>query len=151
MNTATSAFRTGTREDATGRAPSAPIPLGETGADNPAGGGLPVRTTPRVRPPHPCRAVPRGSGAGGRGAAMIPRSAVAHRCRTARPPEAGPSTPAELAERARAGYAATALTAVVSAAVVVAFLALAHLRAPDPVPAPVVPVPPAEVGPPGSR
>ncbi|WP_459547133.1 hypothetical protein [Nocardia sp. X0981] len=146
MNTATSAFRTGTREDATGRAPSVPIQLGETGTDGPAGGGLPVRTTPRVRPPRPCPAVPRGSGAGGRAVAMAPRPAVAHRCRPARPPQAAPATPAELVERARAGYAATALTAVVSAAVVVAFLALAHLRAPDPAPAPAVPAPPVEVG-----
>lgn len=146
MNTATSAFRTGTREDARRRAPSVPIPLGETGADGPAGGGLPVRTTPRIRPPRPCLAVRQGNGAGGRGAVVAPRSAVARRCRPARPPEAEPATPAELVERARAGYAATALTAAVSAVVVVAFLALAHLRAPDPAPAPAVPVPSAEVG-----
>lgn len=155
MNTAISVTGTGTREDVTVRARSGPVPPGAIGTACPAEGGLPGPDTRRPRPPRPCAVVAHRGGASGyrpvvgpapaarRGPAVAPRS---------RPPE-----PGDLVERARAGYAATALTAVITATVVIAFLALAHLRAPEPAPEPAAPgIPAAAVpapagGAPGSR
>lgn len=157
MNTTiTSVSGPGMWEDAAARALPVPIPPGETGTEVPADGGLPAPDTRRDHPPRPCSALPRRGRADGhrlvgRAPASVPRRGPAVR------PLPRPPVPGDLVERARAGYAATALTAVITAMVVVAFLALAHLRAPDPAPQPIpsplpaaaVPDPAADT--PGSR
>ncbi len=133
MNTAISVTGTGTREDVTARVRPGPVPPGETGTARPGEGGLPGPDTWRPRPSRPCSAGLHRGGAIGyrpvvRSAAVVARRGPALR---PRPPE-----PGDLVGRARVGYAATALTAVITATVVVAFLALSHLRAPDPAPGP---------------
>lgn len=154
MNTAISVSATGTREDVTGRVRPVPVPPGATGTAGPAEGGLPGPDTWPDRPAHPCVTATYRGGPGGR--RPIARPPAPRRGPAVRP-LSGPPEPGDLVERARAGYAATALTAVISAAVVVAFLALAHLRAPEPAPAPVpsgipgVSVPDPGAGVPGSR
>lgn len=159
MNTAISVTGTGAWEDATTRTALVPIPAGETGTGRPGGGGSPVPSPGRAS--RPCAGMARpvaragrspivtGSGTPG-GAHVRRRAAQAAPGRPAarRGPAVAPA-PGELVRRARAGFAATAATAMVTAAVVIGFLALAHLRAPDPQPAPVpsgipaVAVPPA--------
>lgn len=152
MNTAISVTGTGTREDVAARVRPGPVPPGATGTGVPGEGGLPGPGTWPDRPPHPCVTATHRGGAGGRRRIAEPPAPVLRRGPAVRPPE-----PGDLVERARAGYAATALTAVITAAVVVAFLALAHLRAPDPAPQPVpsgipdVSVPAPGPGAPGSR
>ncbi|WP_280402784.1 hypothetical protein [Nocardia carnea] len=163
MNTAISVTGSGAWEDATTPTTLVPIPPGETGTGQPGDDGSPVPVTGRAvrscagiarpavaargaRPPLPA---PSGApvGAPGRRRAAV-RIAPAHT-----PARRGPAVapaPAELVERARAGFAATALTAVITAAVVTGFLALAHLRAPDPQPAPVPTGIPAVAVPPGA-
>lgn len=140
MNTAISVTDTGTREDATARVRPGPVPSGETGPAYPAEGGLPGPDTRRPRPPRPCAAMPHPSGASGYRPDVRPATPTARRGPAVAP---RPPVPGDLVERARAGYAATALTAVITATVVVAFLALAHLRASDPAPGPTPPAIPA--------
>lgn len=138
MNTAISVTGTGTREDATARVRPGPVPPGETGTARPDEGGLPGPDTRRPGPPRPCAGTPRRGGASGFRPVVRPAVPVARRG-PAVAPRSRPPEPGDLVERARAGYAATALTAVITATVVVAFLALAHLRAPDPAPGPTPP------------
>ncbi|MGW0182436.1 hypothetical protein [Nocardia sp. NPDC003345] len=157
MNTATSPTRTGTWEDATARAVPVPIPPGETGAGRPDEGGLPVPAPPRHRAAGPCTAAVPGATRRGVRRAVPLRDGAARRGPAIDPPAPYPS-PEEWVERARAGWAAVAATAAITAAVVVLFLALAHLRAPEPpaqmpVPSgiPAAAVPPGEAGVPGGR
>ncbi|MGW5382932.1 hypothetical protein [Nocardia sp. NPDC003963] len=152
MNTAISVTGTGTREDATARVRPGPVPPGATGTTVPDEGGLPGPGT-WGRPPGPCATTAYRDRSGGHRPTARP---VVRRGPAVRP-QHRPPRPGELVERARAGYAATALTALISATVVVAFLALAHLRTPDPSPQPVPPgipgaaVPGPGAGAPGSR
>ncbi|MFI6311849.1 hypothetical protein ACIBEK_17245 [Nocardia fusca] len=156
MNTAISVTGTGTREDVSARVRPGPVPQGETGTTRPDEGGLPGPDTRRPDPSRPCAATPHRGGADGYRPVVRPAAPVMRRG-PAVAPRPRPPEPVDLVERARAGYAATALTAVITATVVVAFLALAHLRAPDPAPGPALPgIPAASVpGPaadaPGSR
>lgn len=133
MNTAISVTGTGTREDVSDWARPGPVPPGETGTARPGEGGLPGPDTRRPRPFRPCSAALHRGGANGYCPVARSAAAVAHRGPAVEP---CPPEPGDLAGRARAGYAATALTAVITATVVVALLALAHLRAPDPAPVP---------------
>ncbi|MEU4434995.1 hypothetical protein ACH474_15680 [Nocardia rhamnosiphila] len=158
MNTAISVTGTGTREDVTARVRPGPVPAGETGTTRPDEGGLPGPDTRRPGPPRPCAATTTSHrGGANRYRAVVRPAAPVVRRGPAVAPRPRPPEPGDLVERARAGYAATALTAVITATVVVAFLALAHLRAPDPAPGPALPgIPAAPVpGPaadaPGSR
>ncbi|MEV3964980.1 hypothetical protein AB0M34_29510 [Nocardia sp. NPDC050193] len=146
MNIAISVTGTGTREDATARMRPGPVPPGETGIAHPDEGGLPGPDMRRPGPSRPCAAAPYPGGASGYRTVGRPAAPVARRG-PAVLPRPGPPEPGDLVERARAGYAATALTAVLTATVVVAFLALAHLRAPDPVPGPTKPGIPGAVVP----
>ncbi|MET8796527.1 hypothetical protein ABZV91_08740 [Nocardia sp. NPDC004568] len=141
MNTTISVTGTGTREDVTVRARSGPVPPGATGTAQPAEGGLPGPDTRRSRPPCPCAAAQHRGGASGY--RLVGPTAPAVRRGPAVPPRSRPPEPGDLVERARTGHAATALTAVITATVVVAFLALAHLRAPDRAPEPTPPGIPA--------
>ncbi|MGW6334183.1 hypothetical protein [Nocardia rhamnosiphila] len=156
MNTAISVTGTGTREDVTARVRPGPVPPGETGTTRPDEGGLPGPDTRRSDPPRPCAATPHRGGANRYRPVVRPAAPVVRRG-PAVAPRPRPPEPGDLVQRARAGYAATALAAVITATVVVAFLALAHLRAPDPAPGPALPgIPAAPVpGPaadaPGSR
>ncbi|MFI5716865.1 hypothetical protein [Nocardia sp. NPDC051750] len=152
MNTAISVTGTGAWEDATTRTAPVPIPPGETGTGCPGGDVSPVWDMRPERASRPCAPLTRRAGIrGGRPPAAL-RTTPARRG-----PAVPPPVPGDLADVARAGYAATATTAVVTAAVVVGFLALAHLRAPDPVPTsvpagiPAVAVPPETDGAPGVR
>ncbi|MBF6348767.1 MULTISPECIES: hypothetical protein [Nocardia] len=151
MNTAISVTRTGAWEDTSTRAALVPIPPPVAGTRRSDAGGSPVRSAPPGRVSGPCAAVARP---GGRLAGCPPtalRTDPGGRGRVVAP------EPAELVQRARAGFAATAVTAVLTAAVVTGFLALAHLRAPEPLPAPEPPGNPAVAVPavpgdaPGSR
>ncbi|MFD4401843.1 hypothetical protein ACFWPH_03675 [Nocardia sp. NPDC058499] len=137
MNTAISVTGTGAWEDATTRTALVPLPPTETGSCRPGEGESPVRVPHPGRTSRPCAAVARpGARPGGRApAALRPDPAARGR--------AGSREPAELVQRARAGFAATAVTALLTAAVVAGFLALAHLRAPEPPPAPELPGIPA--------
>lgn len=138
MNIAISVTGTGTREDVTARVRPGPVPPGETGTARPDEGGLPGPDTRRPGPARPCAAAARRGGASGYRPVGRPPAPVARRG-PAVAPRPGPPEPGDLVERARVGYAATALTAVITATVVVALLALAHLRAPDPAPGPTPP------------
>ncbi|MFQ6227361.1 hypothetical protein [Nocardia sp. NPDC002869] len=144
MNTAISVTGTGTREDVTTRVRSGPVPPGETGTTRPDEGERPGPDTRRPDPPRPCAATtaPHRGGANRYRPVVRPAAPVVRRG-PAVAPRPRPPEPGDLVERARAGYAATALTAVITATVVVAFLALAHLRAPDPAPGPALPGIPA--------
>lgn len=136
MNTAISVTRTGAWEDTSIRTALVPIPP-PGGTHRPAAGGPPVRSTPPGRAPRPCAARARaGERPVGCPSAAL-RTDPAGRIRAAAP------EPAELVQRARAGFAATAVTAVLTAVVVTGFLALAHLRAPESMPAPEPPGIPA--------
>ncbi|WP_433490477.1 hypothetical protein [Nocardia grenadensis] len=135
MNTAISVTGTGTRKDVAARVQCGPVPPGETGTAHPDEGGLPGPDTRRPALLRPCAAAPHRGGANGYRPLVRPTAPVARRV-PAVAPRPRPPEPGDLVERARAGYAATALTAVITATVVVAFLALAHLRAPDPAPGP---------------
>ncbi|MEU1980280.1 hypothetical protein [Nocardia sp. NPDC019395] len=132
MNTAISVTGTGEWEGATTRTTPVPIPPGETGTGRPGGGGSPVRGTRPERTSHPCATLVRPAGTRGGRPPAAPHTTPARR---------GPAVPQpvsdDLVHVARAGYAATAATAVLTAAVVVGLLALAHLRAPEPAPTPV--------------
>ncbi|WP_280426005.1 hypothetical protein [Nocardia carnea] len=151
MNTAISVTGTGAWEDATTRTALVPIPAGEAGTRRQGEGGSPVLVSHPGRASRPCAAVARP------GLRPAGRSSTALRTD---PPGRGRAVapePAELVQRARVGFAATAVTAVLTAAVVAGFLALAHLRAPEPPPAPEMPgipavaVPAAPGGPAGAR
>ncbi|GGK95255.1 hypothetical protein [Nocardia jinanensis] len=156
MNTAISVTGTDTREDVSARVRPGPVPPGAAGTAASDEGGLPGPDTWPDRPSRPCGTATYRDGTGGYRPIARPPAPVVRRGPAVRP-LSRPPEPGELVERARAGYAATALTAVISATVVVAFLALAHLRAPDPapqpipsgIPGPVVPGPGTDA--PGSR
>lgn len=136
MNTAISVTGTGAWEDVTSRTALGPRPPGDTGMRRPGEGESPVRLLHPGRTSRPCAAVARpGSRPGGRATAL--------RIEPATPGRAVAPQPAELVECARAGFAATAVTALLTAVVVAGFLALAHLRAPEPPPAPELPGIPA--------
>lgn len=133
MNTAISVTGTGAWEDVTSRTAPDPHPPGNTGMRRPGEGESPVRRPYPGRTSRPCAAVVRpGSWPGGRTPATL-RIEPTARGRAVAP------EPAELVRRARAGFAATAVTALLTAVVVAGFLALAHLRAPEPPPAPELP------------
>ncbi|MEU4313664.1 hypothetical protein [Nocardia sp. NPDC024068] len=157
MKTAFSPTRTGTWEDADARENPVPIPPGETGTGYQGDGGLPVPAPPRRPVPGPCTAAVPGAAERGVRRAVPVRDPVPRRGPAVDPHPRHPS-PDEWVERARAGWAAVASTALITAAVVVVFLAMAHLRAPEPpAPAPIpsgIPaaaVPPGESGAPWSR
>ncbi|WP_280508780.1 hypothetical protein [Nocardia flavorosea] len=135
MNTAISVTGTGAWEDVTSRTAPDPRTPGNTGMRRPGGGESPVRLPHPGRTSRPCAAIAR-PGSGSRAPAAL-RIGPAVRGRAVAP------EPAELVQRARAGFAATAVTALLTAVVVAGFLALAHLRAPEPPPAPELPGIPA--------
>lgn len=147
MNTAISVAGTGAWEAATTRTTPVPIPPGETGAGCPGEGGSPVRVPPPARAAGRCAAVARP------GVRPAGDPGIARRTDPAGRGRAVTVEPAELVECARAGFAATAVTSVLTAAVVAGLLALAHLRAPEPPPAPEPPASPAVAVPvpPGTR
>lgn len=144
MNTAISVTGTGAWEDVTSRTAPVPRPPGDTGMRRPGEGESPVRLSHPGRAPRPCAAVARpGSWPGGRAPVALRTEAAALRTEPAARGRAVVPEPAELVQCARAGFAATAATALFTAGVVAGFLALAHLRAPEPPPAPELPGIPA--------
>lgn len=155
MNTAISVI--GTRDDVTARVRPGPVPPGAAGATVPAEGGSPGPGTWPDGPTRHCVTPAHRGSAGGPRPILRSTTTPAVRRGPAVRPLPRPPEPDDLMGRARAGYVATASTAVISATVVVAFLALAHLRAPEPVPQPIpsgVPgaaVPGSSPGAPGSR